>query len=89
MGIKGSNNILGETFTVFLKENTFKKMLERRDFLQWLAIAGIGGVSGLNFKLPQDKEGSAAEITSGEDVHASVPKADIIHIVSSPANRTV
>ena len=65
-------------------ENASKKVLERRHFLQWLAVAGIGGVSGLNFNLPQGIEGAAAEIPSEEDVHASVPKADKIsfHVFS-------
>ena len=39
----------------------FRKMLRRRDFLEWLALAGLGSASGISFGLPLREKAGAEE----------------------------
>lgn len=60
------------------------KQMKRRDFLEWLTVAAIGGVSGMHFKLPMRNVGMAGEapLVNGRDLNT--PKADKItfHVFS-------
>lgn len=62
----------------------FKKALKRRDFLEWLAVAGIGGVSGLNFKLPlrEGKIAKEAILSKGQPVNPSQIEKISFHVFS-------
>lgn len=54
----------------------FKKRLKRRDFLEYLAIAGFGGASGLHFNLPLRNKETAKEALSLKEQPLNSPKAD-------------
>lgn len=61
-----------------------KKTLKRRDFLEWLAVTGIGSISGLHFNLPLKKEEiqKKASLVKGKSISASREGKISFHIFS-------
>lgn len=53
-----------------------KKILKRRDFLEWLTVAGVGGLSGLHLNLPMRNEGTKEKLPKEKNKSILSGKAD-------------